>query len=532
MFDYIIVGAGSAGCVLANRLTEDGRHQVLLIEAGGPDRDPRIRIPAAFSQLFKTGLDWNYNTVPQDHMNGRAMYHPRGKMLGGCSNMNAMIYIRGHREDYNRWARVYQNSGWDWAGVAPYFLKLEQYLHPDTDPQQHGNQGLQKIDRHTDPNPMTEIFLQACAAAGIPKVDHLNISDDPRAGYNVLTMLRGRRFGTADAYLHPAEHRPNLTVWKETTAHRLLLEKGRVVGLQFSRNGNEVQEVRCRREVILSAGAFGSPQILMLSGIGPGASLQQMGIPVEKDLPGVGQNLQDHLLGGLSWHCKNQVTLDGADRFPRVLSSVWKYLRHKKGPLSTNVAEAGGFVHSPYSDGRPDIQLYFGPAYFQDHGFDRRNTPHYSVGAALLYPESKGEIRLASKDPNDKVIIDPRYFSAPKDMEVYVAGMKLAQQIGNAAAFRPFNDGLSLPQKPLETNEDLENFIRAHAQTNYHPAGTCRMGAGPEAVVDHHLKVHGLDGLRVADASIMPEITGGNIQAPVMMIAEKAADMIKKSNIT
>ncbi len=522
LFDYIIIGAGSAGCVLANRLSAGGQHQVLVLEAGGPDKDPNIHIPAAFSKLFKSKLDWGISSVPQEHVNNREMYQPRGKVLGGCSSTNAMIYIRGHRADYDHWAAL-GNEGWAYEDVLPYFKNSEQQqvIHDDY----HGTDGELTVGRQRSPNVLSQTLIKAAVEAGYKQQKDFNGTTQEGFGYYQVTQSRGQRCSAAKAFLKPALSRNNLTVITNAQVKKIITEKGRATGVQYVKNGQR-QEAKADREIILSAGAFGSPQLLMLSGIGSGNELQQHGIDLVHELPGVGKNLQDHLIGGVATRTNYRLSLDSTERFPYVIGNLFNYLLRKKGPLTSNIAEVGGFVRSLPDLKAPDLQFHFGPVFFIDHGFHKPTGNGYSFGPTLIQPKSRGKVSLASANPSALPLVDPQYYSHPDDMATMIRGYHIATKILGQPAFAPYREKLYLPEKPLERDEAIADFFREWSQTLYHPVGTCKMGKDELAVVDDELRVHGIQALRIADASIMPTITRGNTNAPAIMIGEKAADMI------
>jgi choline dehydrogenase len=503
VYDYILIGAGSAGCVLASRLTEDRDINVLLIEAGPPDRQREIHVPSAFSKLFKTPLDWNYMTQPQDRLNGRRLYWPRGKVLGGCSSMNAMVYIRGRCSDFDGW-RDLGNPGWGFDDVLPYFKAAEAQELSITD--------LKCV------NPLSHAFVEACGQAGVPRNTDFNGAAQEGAGFYRVTQKNGQRWSAADAYLRPALRRGNLTAWTSIHATRVLIENGRAVGVEYMQNGSS-REVRVVREVVVCAGAIGSPQILLLSGVGPRDQLESLGIPVAADLPGVGDNLQDHLGVGLDYFCTQPVSLAGIETLPNLL----RYLVKRGGPLTSNVAEAGAFVKSQPDLVECDLQFHFAPVHYVEHGFCKPGGHGFTLGPTLLSPMSRGKITLRSRNPADPPSIDPAYLTDPADVGPLVEGVKLAQKIAAEKAFDPFRGA------PVFEHQDPETFVRGRAETLYHPVGTCRMGPEDAAgVVNASLEVYGVAGLRVADASIMPVIVGGSTQAATMMIAEKAARLIKE----
>ncbi len=533
-FDYIIVGAGSAGCVLANRLTASGEHRVLLLEAGGEDKDKNIHMPAAFSKLYGGRSDWGFHTVPQSGLAGRRLIQPRGKTLGGSSSMNAMIYIRGHRADYDEWAE-HGGEGWSSEAVQPYFRRSEDQQRFTTDAA-HGTDGPLTVSEPRSPSALSRKLVEAGVGAGYPRNDDFNSGDQDGFGLYQVTQNGGTRMSTARAFLRPALDRDALELWTEAHVLRVVLEvgggdgmsPGRAVGVEVMR-GRERVTVRAEREVILAAGAFGSPHLLMVSGIGPAGHLLENGIEVALNLPGVGENLQDHLISGVTRHATTEDTLDLVESLPKLGRHLLNYAIRKKGPLTSNVAEAGGFVRSSPDLEAPDIQYHFGPGFFLEHG--RRNPEGqtgYTVGGLVLTPKSRGTVRLDGPDPETKPLVDPRYLSdlEGEDLRRTVWSFRLAQRLADAEAFDDINGGPYEPGRVLEADDEIIPFVRASSETLYHPVGTCAMGTGPDAVVDGDLRVHGVAGLRVVDASIMPTITRGNTNAPTIMIAEKAADLI------
>jgi choline dehydrogenase len=522
-FDYVIIGAGSAGCVLANRLTASGQNTVLLLEAGGEDKDMNISIPAAFPKLYKSKNDWAYHSTPSGALKQRSLFLPRGKTLGGSSSINAMIYMRGNRSDYDAWAAA-GNTGWSYKEVLPYFKKSEgQTVHHN---EFHGTEGPLTVANAVYVNKLTEVFLEAAAGEGFSSNPDFNGAEQEGFGHFQVTQRNGKRCSAAVAFLHPARQRPNLTVYTSALVQRILLKDASTTGVEFVKNGKK-QQVNARKEVLLCAGAFNSPQILMLSGIGDAEHLRQHNIPVVHHLPGVGRNLQEHLVYFAMFHSSYTQSLDAVERFPAVLKHLGNYFLNKKGPFASNVASAGGFYRTSPDYTAPDQQIHFGPCYFNNHGFDNPKTGYgYSIGSVLLTPNSRGRLTLASADPAAMPVIDYNFLSDAEDVRRSIEGYKVCQRIGLNKAFEPYRKSMFIPEKPLYDDAAIEDIIRATAETIYHPVGTCKMGSDAEAVTDAHLRVHGIQGLRVIDASIMPTIVRGNTNAPVMMIAEKAADLI------
>jgi choline dehydrogenase len=519
MYDYIIIGAGSAGCTLANRLTEDPQTSVLLLEAGGTDKKQEIHVPAAFSKLFKTPYDWAYYTEEEPHMANRKMYWPRGKVLGGSSSINAMIYIRGHRHDYDSW-REQGNEGWGYTDVLPYFKKAENQERGPSE--YHGVGGPLNVMDLRYVNPLSRAFVEACKELGIPENPDFNGAVNEGAGIYQTTQKNGERWSTVNAYLKPALSRTNLTVRTDTQVARVVIENGRATGVSYMQNGQITTE-RANREVLVCGGAINSPQILMLSGIGPADHLKSVGVEVVLDLPGVGENLQDHLAAGAVYRSKQPISLNEAENLKNMLT----YLLFKKGPFTSTIAEAGGFVKTQEGIPAPDIQYHFAPAFYKAHGFEKVEGHGFTVGPTLLHPRSRGRIRLRSSDPFAPALIHANYFGEEEDARVLLAGLRLAHEVAHAKAFDAYRDEEVEPCTWKASDEEAIEVLRQHAETLYHPAGTCKMGNDSLAVVDSQLRVRGIEGLRVVDASIMPTVVGGNTNAPTIMIAEKAADLIK-----
>jgi choline dehydrogenase len=517
MPDYVIVGAGSAGCTLAARLTEDPSVSVTLIEAGGKGRHPNISIPAAFANQFRTKLDWEYDTEPEPHCDGRSLYIPRGKGLGGSSSMNAMLYVRGRPLDYDQW----NCDGWTWDDVRPYFLKAENNERGASE--NHAVGGPLNVADERSPRRLTARFLEAAEAAGIPRVPDYNGPEQDGASPVQVTQRNGARFSAADAYLRPNMKRPNLEVLTGATVLGVAFQGDRAVGVRVAKRRGE-KLVRADREVILSAGAIGSPQLLMLSGIGPEEHLLKAGVSVRNDLPGVGENLQDHPYVPCIWESSVPESLYGADKPKPML----EWLLRRSGPLTSTVAEAFAFVRSRPGLPAPDLQFHFAPAYFCDNGFEEFDGHAFTFGPVLVSTKSRGNIRLRSNDPTAKPRILTNTLAEPEDMASLVAGVRLAREITSKPPLAEAAKREIYPGAGVVDDGDIEADIRRRVDLLYHPVGTCRMGTGEDAVVDPQLRVRGVEGLRVVDASIMPLIPGGNTNAPTIMVAERAADLIKQ----
>ena len=521
--DYVIVGAGSAGCVLAARLSEDPDVTVLVLEAGPEDRGWKIHMPAALTyNLMNDRVNWHYATEPQAGMDGRRLYWPRGRVLGGSSSLNAMVYVRGHAQDYDRWVEE-GAEGWGYAQCLPYFRRAETYSCGGD--AYRGDSGPLRVARGAMPNPLFDAWLEAGQAAGYPLTADMNGYQQEGVGRMDMTVHAGRRWSTARAYLRPARSRGNLGVVTRAMARRVLIERGRAIGVVYG-TGRQARTVRARREVILAGGAINSPQLLMLSGVGPADHLRGHGIEVRHDLPGVGANLQDHLEFYFQLECREPVSLLKVMRGPNMLAVGARWLLFKTGPAASSHLEAGGFIRSAAGVRHPDIQFHFLPALVADHGRAKGRSHAFQAHVGPMRPASRGRITLRSSDPGTAPVLDPNYLAEARDREEMRACVRLTREIFAQAPFDRYRGRELLPGAEVEGDAAIDAFIRRKADSAYHPCGTCRMGADGEAVVDAAGRVRGLDALRVVDASVMPSIVSGNLNAPVIMMAEKVADMI------
>jgi choline dehydrogenase-like flavoprotein len=525
-FDFVVVGGGSGGCAVAGRLSEDPQTSVALLEAGGRNDNWVVTTPGALVLMVAGKVNnWALETVPQAGLQGRIGYQPRGKGLGGSSAINAMVYIRGHRADYDHWAAL-GNSGWSYADVLPYFKRSED--NADFDGAYHGKGGPLAVNRLCSDNPVQQIFLQAAREAQFRIREDFNAEEQEGLGTYQVTQKNGERWSAARAYIHPhIAGRPNLKVETKAHATRILFEGKRAVGVEI-RQGKEVRQFRARREVIVAAGAFHTPHLLMLSGIADGMVLARHGIETVHHLPGVGQNLQDHP-DFIFCYTSDDPNFTGISfkGLPRIFRAIGQYRRERRGPMTSNFAECGGFLKTRPDLDVPDIQLHFGMAMVDDHGRKRHWGSGFSCHVCLLRPKSRGSVSLKSSDPMQPPVIDPNFFGDPADLDSMVAGYKTTQRLMETPAMK------GLQKKDMFTagiasDDDIRAVLRARVDTVYHPVGTCKMGVDdPMAVVDPTLKVRGVEGLRIVDASVMPTLIGGNTNAPTIMIGEKAADMIK-----
>lgn len=524
-YDYVIVGAGPAGSVLAGRLSEDASVRVALVEAGGRDRHPLFHMPAGFAKMTKGIASWGWHTVPQRHLGGRVLRYTQAKVLGGGSTINAQIYTRGNAKDYDAWVTEAGCPGWGYADVLPYFKRAE-------DNQRfvdawHGTGGPIGVSVPINPLPISEAFLRAAQEYGIPYNPDFNGARQDGIGHYQVTVRNARRSSAATAYLKPARARPNLTVLTVSAVTRVIVEKGRATGVEFAGPSGAIERIRAEREVIVSAGAIGSPRLLQLSGIGPADPLRSAGVEVVHDLPGVGANLQDHLDLYVICECTGDHTYDGYARIDRTVWAGLQYLAFGKGPVASTLFETGGFWYADRSARSPDIQFHLGLGSGIEAGVARLRHAGVTLNTAFLRPRSRGTVRLASADPAADPLIDPNYWDDPYDREVGLAGLRMGREIMRQKALEPFVLAERLPGPDATSEQDLAAFAHRTCKTDHHPVGTCKMGTDAMAVVGPDLKLRGIEGLRVCDSSIMPLLVSSNTNAPTIMIGEKGADLIR-----
>ena len=523
-FDYVIVGAGSAGCVLANRLSADGRHSVLLLEAGPKDSNLWIHVPLGYGKLFKEKtVNWMYQTEPEPGLNGRQVFQPRGKVLGGSSSINGLLYVRGQHEDYDRW-RQHGNTGWGFDDVLPYFKKAEDQQRGADD--YHGAGGPLPVSDMLHADPLSGAFIRAAVEAGIPDNPDFNGATQEGAGWFQTTTLNGRRASTARSYLKPARGRRNLHVETAALAQRILFEGKRAAGIEYRQNG-ALRTVRAKKEILISSGAYNSPQLLQLSGVGPAELLKSHGIDVVLDAPGVGNDLQDHMQVRIVMRCSQPITLNDILNHPgrRIMAGA-RYAAFRKGPLTIAAGTSGAFFKTDPRLASPDVQIHFLPFSTDKMGEKLHPYSAFSASVCQVRPESRGTLRIKSADPMVAPEIRINYLATETDRNVNVEGLKILRKILAAPALKPFVVEESEPGAKVVSDEDLLAFCRQRGSTVYHPTSTCRMGNDSLAVVDQRLRLRGIEGLRVVDASVMPDLVSGNTNAPVIMIAEKASDMI------
>ena len=519
-FDYIIVGAGSSGCVLANRLTADPNVTVLIVEAGGSDTNFLFRWPAGFARMTKGIASWGWSTVPQKHMGNRELWYTQAKVLGGGSTINAQVYTRGNGKDYDAWADD-GCKGWSYREILPYFKRAEGNERFDN--AYHGSDGPLGVSTPRGALPIADAFIRAAQQYGIPYNPDFNGRQQAGTGYYQVTQRDLKRSSAATAYLHPAAERPNLTLRSDQQVRRVVVEKSRAIGIETASDGL----IRANAEVLVTSGAIGSPRLLLLSGIGSADHLKSVGVDVVHDLPGVGQNLQDHLDLCALAECSGSYSYDGMDKFPKSYIAALQYALFKSGPVTSSLFESGLFWYGADTSPLPDIQMHFGQGSGIEKGIVSLDKGGVTLNSAYMRPRSRGTVTLATADPSDAPLIDPNYWSDPHDKEMSLNGLEISRDILSQPALQPYLSREALPGRDVRTREQLFEYACGMAKTQHHPVGTCRMGHDEMSVVDPELRVHGIENLRVCDSSIMPTINSSNTNAPTIMVGEKASDMIR-----
>jgi choline dehydrogenase-like flavoprotein len=523
-FDYIITGAGPAGCVLANRLSEDPDVNVLLLEAGGGDWNPLFSMPAGFAKMTKGVASWGWETVPQKHMKGRVLRYTQAKVIGGGSSINAQLYTRGNAADYDLWASEDRCEGWDYRAILPYFKRAEDNQRFADDYHSYG--GPLGVSMPVSALPICDAYIRAGQELGIPYNGDFNGKQQAGVGFYQLTQRDRKRSSASMAYLLPIKDRKNLTVRTGARVARIVIEGNRAVGVAIA-SGRELEIVRAEREVLVSSGAIGSPKLLLQSGIGPADHLRSVGIDVRHDLPGVGGNMQDHLDLFVISECTGDHTYDGVAKPHRTAWAGLQYLLFKSGPVASSLFETGGFWYADPQARSPDIQFHLGLGSGIEAGVEKLKNAGVTLNSAYLHPRSRGTVRLASSDPSAAPLIDPNYWDDPHDRKMSLEGLKIAREIMQQDALKPYVMAERLPGPRVMTDDELFDYGCANAKTDHHPVGTCKMGTGPESVVGLDLKVHGLEGLRVCDSSVMPRVPSCNTNAPTIMVGEKGSDLIR-----
>jgi len=523
-FDYIITGAGPAGCVLANRLSEDPDVNVLLLEAGGGDWNPLFRMPAGFAKMTKGVASWGWETVPQKHMKGRVLRYTQAKVIGGGSSINAQLYTRGNAADYDLWASEDRCEGWDYRAILPYFKRAEDNQRFADDYHSYG--GPLGVSMPVSALPICDAYIRAGQELGIPYNGDFNGKQQAGVGFYQLTQRDRKRSSASMAYLLPIKNRKNLTVRTGARVAKIVIEGNRAVGVAIA-NGRELEIVKAEREVLVSSGAIGSPKLLLQSGIGPADHLRSVGVDVRHDLPGVGGNMQDHLDLFVISECTGDHTYDGVAKLHRTAWAGLQYLLFKSGPVASSLFETGGFWYADPQARSPDIQFHLGLGSGIEAGVEKLKNAGVTLNSAYLHPRSRGTVRLASSDPSAAPLIDPNYWDDPHDRRMSLEGLKIAREIMQQDALKPYIMAERLPGPRVMTDDELFDYGCANAKTDHHPVGTCKMGIGPEAVVGLDLKVHGLEGLRVCDSSVMPRVPSCNTNAPTIMVGEKGSDLIR-----